>query len=107
MPELLAAHARSAVPSSTPTARAGYRFDWPDEFARIPDEDWVSQPVEEFGLQYDTVENHGWYRNLDLTVEQLARTLREGDDPHRLLGRHRHPARPPAAARVRPAGSGI
>ena len=37
------------------------------------------QPVESFGLKYDTVENHGWYRNLDPTVEQLARHLRDGD----------------------------
>jgi ubiquinone/menaquinone biosynthesis C-methylase UbiE len=34
--------------------------------------------VDAFGLHYDTVENHGWYRNLDLTVEGLARDLREG-----------------------------
>ena len=45
---------------------------------RIPDDDWVSQPVDAFGLHYDTVENHGWYRNLDLTVQQLAADLREG-----------------------------
>jgi len=52
-------------------------FDW-GGLERIPDEDWVSQPVDAFGLHYDTVENHGWYRNLDLTVEQLADDLREG-----------------------------
>jgi ubiquinone/menaquinone biosynthesis C-methylase UbiE len=52
-------------------------FDWGD-FGRIPDEDWVAQPVDAFGLHYDTVENHGWYRNLDLTVEQLSGDLREG-----------------------------
>jgi SAM-dependent methyltransferase len=53
-------------------------FDWGD-FGRIPDEDWVAQPVDAFGLHYDTVENHGWYRNLDLTVEQLSGDLREGE----------------------------
>ena len=52
-------------------------FDW-GGLERIPDDDWVSQPVDAFGLHYDTVENHGWYRNLDLTVEQLSRDLREG-----------------------------
>lgn len=52
-------------------------FDW-GGVERIPDEDWVSQPVDAFGLHYDTVENHGWYRNLDLTVEQLAQDLGEG-----------------------------
>jgi len=53
-------------------------FDW-GGIARIPDDDWVSQPVDAFGLHYDTVENHGWYSNLDLTVEQLAGDLRGGD----------------------------
>ena len=53
-------------------------FDW-GTLARIPDEDWVSQPVDSFGLHYDTVENHGWYRNLDLTVDQLDGDLRDGD----------------------------
>jgi SAM-dependent methyltransferase len=40
---------------------------------------WVTRPVDSFGLHYDTVENHGWYRNLDLTVEQLASDLRDGE----------------------------
>ena len=53
-------------------------FDW-GTFERMPDEDWVSQPVDSFGLHYDTVENHGWYSNLDLTVEQLDGDLRDGD----------------------------
>ena len=52
-------------------------FDW-GGLERIPDEDWVSQPADAFGLHYDTVENHGWYRNLDLTVEQLAQDLGDG-----------------------------
>jgi len=47
--------------------------------ARVPDEDWTRQPVDTFGLRYDTVENHGWYRNLDPTVEDLARHLDDGD----------------------------
>ncbi len=51
---------------------------WPEGFVRIPDEDWTRSPVEELALKYDTVQNHGWYRNLDLTVEQLGRHLREG-----------------------------
>ena len=44
-------------------------------FARVPDEEWTRQPVDTFGLHYDTVENHGWYKNLDPTVEDLARFL--------------------------------
>jgi SAM-dependent methyltransferase len=53
-------------------------FDW-GTFERIPDDDWVSQPVDAFGLHYDTVENHGWYRNLDLTLDQLDGDLGDGD----------------------------
>ena len=55
----------------------GTVFDW-GRVARIPDDDWVSRPVDAFGLHYDTVENHGWYSNLDLTVEQLAGDVRDG-----------------------------
>lgn len=54
------------------------RFEWPAGFARVPDEDWTRQPVDSFGLHYDTVENHGWYKNLDPTVEDLARSLSSG-----------------------------
>jgi SAM-dependent methyltransferase len=53
-------------------------FHWPAGVARVPDEDWTRQPVDTFGLRYDTVENHGWYRNLDPTVEDLARHLDDG-----------------------------
>ena len=78
-PELVE-RARRAQPSRRrPLGEPGDVFAWPAGFARIPDEDWVEQPVDAFGLHYDTVENHGWYRNLDLTVEQLAEDLRDGD----------------------------
>jgi SAM-dependent methyltransferase len=56
-----------------PVARDTFR--WPAGFARIPDEDWTRQPLDTFGLAYDTVEQHGWYRNLDPTVEDLVRHL--------------------------------
>jgi ubiquinone/menaquinone biosynthesis C-methylase UbiE len=78
LPELIAAHLRASRPVTDPSAAPGYAFTWPEGFARIPDEDWVAEPVDAFGLHYDTVENHGWYRNLDFTVEQLAGDLREG-----------------------------
>ena len=45
----------------------------------MPDEDWTNRDVDEAGIAYDHVDAHGWYRNLDLTVEELARTLRDGD----------------------------
>jgi SAM-dependent methyltransferase len=77
IPELLRIHGAL----SAPIQQAGgtrRRFQWPPGFQRIPDEDWTRQPVDTFGLRYDTVENHGWYRNLDPTVEDLARHLEDG-----------------------------
>jgi ubiquinone/menaquinone biosynthesis C-methylase UbiE len=79
VPALLALHAGYSRPIHDPGSAGQFQFAWPDGVHRIPDEPWVEQPVESFGLQYDTVENHGWYRNLDPTVEQLARDLHEGD----------------------------
>ena len=67
-PELVQAHARLSRPVADPAAREGAVFDW-GPFVRIPGEDWVGQPVDAFGLHYDTVENHGWYRNLDPTID--------------------------------------
>ena len=52
---------------------------WPRGFRRVPDDDWVGQRADTLGLTYDTVRDHGWYRNLDLTVERLAARLRPGD----------------------------
>ena len=79
LPALVAAHAALSRPIADPFGQRDYLFTWPEGFERIPDDDWTEQPVDAFGLHYDTVENHGWYRNLDLTVEQLAENLREGD----------------------------
>src|SRR5688572_6518842 len=52
---------------------------WPAGFARIPDEEWARAPTETLALKYDTVQDHGWYRNLDRTVEQVAAELWPGD----------------------------
>lgn len=52
---------------------------WPPGFERIPDEAWTQQPVEELALDYDTVEHHGWYANLDPTVREAAELLGDGD----------------------------
>ena len=49
--------------------------EWPNTFKRIPDEKWAQVPLEDLALKYDSVENHGWYDNLDLTVEQLANII--------------------------------
>ncbi|MDX1439896.1 MAG: class I SAM-dependent methyltransferase, partial [Rubricoccaceae bacterium] len=48
-------------------------------FKRIPDAPWTGQPVESLALNYDTVEEHGWYANLDRTVEQVGDFARRGD----------------------------
>lgn len=52
---------------------------WPDGFDRVPDESWTRRPVEELAEGYDTVEAHGWYANLDPTVEAVAGYVGEGD----------------------------
>ena len=54
-------------------------FVWPAGFDRIPDEDWTRAPLSEAGLAYDHVDEHGWYDNLNPSVEQLAAHLQDGD----------------------------
>jgi SAM-dependent methyltransferase len=52
---------------------------WPPGFQRVPGDDWVGQRAETLALTYDTVQDHGWYRNLDPTIERLAEDLEAGD----------------------------
>jgi SAM-dependent methyltransferase len=54
-------------------------FSWPVDFARIPDNEWTRQPVDQFGLNYDDVGSHGWYKNLEPTIAQVLATLDPGD----------------------------
>ncbi len=54
-------------------------FSWPAGFERLPDEEWTRQPLDVFGLTYDTVAEHGWYSNLDVTVAAVTRRARVGD----------------------------
>lgn len=54
-------------------------FDWPESFERVPASQWVEEPLEALALNYDSVENHGWYSNLDHTVEQIGEYARKGD----------------------------
>jgi SAM-dependent methyltransferase len=75
---LLELHAAVARPVATPPDVA-LAFNWPSGVARVPEEDWTRQPVDHFGLAYDRVERHGWYRNLDPIVEALASNLKEGN----------------------------
>lgn len=52
---------------------------WTDSFPRVPNDPWVSAPIEELAQKYDSVEQHGWYKNLDPTVGQLVETIKPGD----------------------------
>jgi SAM-dependent methyltransferase len=79
LPELLERHVALSRPFADAAGDPGRPFAWPAGFERIPAEEWVDAQVDSFGLDYDTVENHGWYRNLDLTVEQLAGDLEPGE----------------------------
>ena len=54
-------------------------FKWPENFQRIPSDSWVNSRLETLALNYDTVENHGWYSNLDYTVDQIGNYARRGD----------------------------
>ena len=64
---------------SRPGFMSAAEFTWPDDFARIPDEEWTRLPVDEFGLSYDDVGNHGWYKNLEPTIAQVLAALAPGD----------------------------
>lgn len=77
VPLLLDVHREITEPFAAITPRTDFR--WPEGFERVPDDDWTSAPVDEFGLAYDSVEQHGWYRNLDPTVAELSEVLRDGD----------------------------
>ncbi len=52
---------------------------WPDGFVPIPDEKWTTAEVDAAGVAYDHVEGHGWYANLNPTVEDLVADLEDGD----------------------------
>ena len=75
--ELLTLHRATCAPVHAPADRPS--FTWPEGFTRIPDDDWTHAPLSESGLAYDHVNEHGWYSNLDQTVEQLAAYLDDGD----------------------------
>jgi SAM-dependent methyltransferase len=63
---------------SRPDFTLSQEFTWPEDFERIPDEDWTRQPVDQFGLNYDDVGSHGWYKNLEPTVAQVLAALEPG-----------------------------
>ena len=97
------AHAEHSRPVADPagggtTSSRGRRAS-----PRIPAEDWVEQPVDVVRAPL----RHGREPRLVPQPRPDGRAACAGPrgraDPDRLLGRHRDPARPPAAARVRPA----
>ncbi len=52
---------------------------WPQGIKRVPDEAWTRADVKKLAKDYDTVEQHGWYSNLDRTVSQLVKHVDDGD----------------------------
>lgn len=52
---------------------------WPAGFARIPDAPWATAPIDAFGLGYDNVGTHGWYKNLEPTIAQATAALGENE----------------------------
>jgi SAM-dependent methyltransferase len=51
---------------------------WAKEFVRVPEDEWVHQPLEELAKKYDTVEQHGWYDNLEPTIDELLARVADG-----------------------------
>jgi len=54
-------------------------FAWPEGFVRVPDDDWTHQPIDDTALAYDHVDQHGWYSNLNPTVDEIAQAVQDGD----------------------------
>lgn len=50
---------------------------WPPGFPRT-DDGWLERPVDELARGYDALGAHGWYANLDPTVEEVAAFLGDG-----------------------------
>ena len=75
---LIELHRATSSPIRT-ADRARPAYTWPAGWDRIPDEEWTTGPVDSFGASYDNVARHGWYRNLDPTVEELAHLVDDGE----------------------------
>jgi SAM-dependent methyltransferase len=73
---LLALHREVSAPLPAPEPSG---FSWPEGFVRVPDEDWTTQPIDPTAQAYDRVDEHGWYSNLEPSVEEIAAFLRDGD----------------------------
>jgi SAM-dependent methyltransferase len=75
---LLELHRALTAPVEASTTERS-AFTWPVGFVRVPDEEWASQKIDATALAYDHVDQHGWYSNLDASVEEIAAFLRDGD----------------------------
>jgi len=75
---LLELHREVSAPLPERAAAEGQAV-WPEGFTPVPEEEWTAGGVDTGGVEYDHVEGHGWYANLDPTVEDLAANLQAGD----------------------------
>jgi SAM-dependent methyltransferase len=66
------------LPASVRAAGSG-KFKWPEGFVPVPEEEWTRQELDATALAYDHVDGHGWYSNLNPTVDEIAATVRDGD----------------------------
>ena len=51
---------------------------WPRDFGRFKDEEWTKLAIGELAQKYDSVEAHGWYDNLNPTIDRLANSVAAG-----------------------------
>jgi SAM-dependent methyltransferase len=70
--------ASKPLPMSIRAAGSG-DFDWPAGFVPVPAEEWTTQEIDATALAYDHVDEHGWYSNLNPTVDEITATVRDGD----------------------------
>lgn len=63
--------------SDMATAKVDYNPHWPAGFERVPDEHWVTGPVDELTLKYECAGGNGFNRNWDPTLSQALAVLDE------------------------------
>jgi SAM-dependent methyltransferase len=66
------------LPASVRASGAG-AFEWPAGFVPVPEDEWTRHALDDTALAYDHVDEHGWYNNLNPTVDELAATIGDGD----------------------------
>ena len=52
---------------------------WPRDFGRIRNQSWYKLPIEELAERYDSVDQHGWYDNLNPTISRIANSMAGGE----------------------------